>query len=151
MRTSQKCIDLIRRFEGFSSVPYLCPANVPTIGYGSTIYENGSHVTMQDPPIDEKRATAIMYARLVEFENAVNRYVQVTLGQNQFDAIVDFTYNLGAKALLNSTLLKKINTKDWVGAAPEFLRWIYADGKKLKGLVTRRLAEQNLFEQPMGM
>lgn len=86
-----------------------------------------------------------MHETLVVYENAVNRYVIVAIKQNQFDALVDFAYNAGAKNLLNSTLLKKINKMDWLGASQEFGKWVYADGKKLKGLVERRKAEKELF------
>jgi lysozyme len=109
MKASKKCYDLIKQFEGFSPKPYLCPAQVWTIGYGSTRYEDGRYVTAKDPHIDEARAISIMQETLKEYENAVNRYVKVPLNQNQFDALVSFAYNLGNKALLNSTLLKRIN------------------------------------------
>lgn len=146
MKASKNCIDLlIKPFEGFSSVPYLCPAGVWTIGYGSTRYENGKRVTQHDAPINEERAIAIMQATLVNYERDVLRYVKVSVNQNQFDALVDFAYNVGSKNLLNSTLLKKLNAMDWLGASKEFGKWIYADGKKLKGLIARREAERILF------
>lgn len=145
MKASQKCIDLIKRFEGFSAKPYKCPAGVWTIGYGSTRYSNGKQVKWDDHSITESQAIEIMHETLVVYENAVNRYVIVAIKQNQFDALVDFAYNAGAKNLLNSTLLKKINKMDWLGASQEFGKWVYADGKKLKGLVERRKAEKELF------
>jgi GH24 family phage-related lysozyme (muramidase) len=72
--------------------------------------------------------------------------VSVFVNQNEFDALVDFAYNAGAKNLLNSTLLKKLNAGDRKGAAKEFERWVYADGQILGGLVRRRMAERVLFE-----
>ena len=146
MRASANCIAIIKKFEGFSATPYKDMAGVWTIGFGSTIYENGAYVTAKDRPIDETRAAAIMSVRLIDFEHAVNRYVNVMLNQNQFDALVDFCYNLGAKSLLNSTLLVKLNRQDYAGAAIEFMKWVYANGKKQHGLIARRLAERNLFE-----
>ncbi len=145
MKASKNCIELIKKFEGFSAKPYLCPAKVPTIGYGSTRYADGRKVTMNDPQIGEKQAVEIMQETLKSYERDVIRYVKVAINQNQFDALVDFAYNVGSKNLLNSTLLKKLNSMDWLGASMEFGKWVYADGKKLKGLVARREAERVLF------
>ena len=146
MKAAENCINLIEQFEGFSDKPYLCPAGVWTIGYGSTRYENGVSVKSTDKPITKKRARELVYAMLArEFEPAVNKYVTVKLNQNQFDALVDFAYNLGSQNLRTSTLLKKLNAGDYEGAATEFNKWIYANGKKLPGLVKRRKAEQCLF------
>jgi lysozyme len=146
MKASEKCLELIRRFEGFRSKAYRCPAGVWTIGYGSTRYADGTHVNQSDPPITETQADEIMRATLGEYERAVDRYVSVFVNQNEFDALVDFAYNAGAKNLLNSTLLKKLNAGDRKGAAKEFERWVYADGQILGGLVRRRMAERVLFE-----
>ena len=146
MNVSEKCLALIREFEGFRSKPYLCPAGVPTIGYGSTRYEDGTPVTLNDEPIDQARANAIMRTTLArEYEPAVQRYVKVPLTQGQYDALVDFAYNAGAKNLLQSTLLKKLNSKNYAGASKEFEKWVYGGGKVLPGLVRRRKAEQALF------
>ena len=147
MVPSENCLAIIRRFEGFRAAPYFCPAGVPTIGYGSTRYEDGTKVTMQDAPINRGRADQIMKATLAsEYAPAVNRYVTVPLNQNQFDALVDFAYNCGAQNLRNSTLLRKLNNRDYGGAANEFTRWVYADGVILQGLVRRRTDEKILFE-----
>lgn len=145
MKASQKCIELIKRFEGFSAKPYMCPAGVPTIGYGSTRDTDGKPITMQHPAITEVQAKSLLMATLTTYENAVNRYVKVPLNQNQFDALVDFAYNAGAKNLLTSTLLKKLNAGDYTGASKEFSKWVYGGGKKLTGLVRRREAERQLF------
>jgi lysozyme len=149
MTPSSACLDLIRRFEGFRSSPYLCPAGVPTIGYGSTRYEDKAQVKLTDPAITQERANEIMLSTLqTEYAPAVERYVRVPITQNQFDALVDFAYNAGAKNLLNSTLLRKLNERDYDGAADQFDRWVHADGKVLTGLVRRRAAERILFETP---
>jgi lysozyme len=145
MKASSKCIELIKQFEGFYAKPYLCPAKVPTIGYGSTRYADGRKVTMNDTQIGEQQAIDIMKKTLESYERDVLRYVKVSINQNQFDALVDFAYNVGSKNLLNSTLLKKLNAMDWLGASKEFGKWIYADGKKLNGLIARREAERILF------
>ena len=145
MEASMNAIKLIQDSEGFRAKPYLCPAGVPTIGYGSTIYENGTHVKLSDPEITEERAIEILFDQLKKYENAVNRYVHVPINQNQFDALVDFAYNAGAGNLQRSTLLRKLNTGDYEGASHEFGRWVYGGGKKLNGLVKRREAERLLF------
>jgi len=145
MKASINAIKLIQDSEEFMSKPYLCPAGVPTIGYGSTIYENGTRVKLSDPEITEERAVEILFDQLKKYENAVNRYVHVPINQNQFDALVDFAYNAGAGNLQKSTLLRKINAGDYEGASKEFSKWVYGGGKKLNGLVKRRDAERRLF------
>ena len=152
MKASLNCIALIKRFEGFVPSPYRCPAGVPTIGFGSTRDTDGKAISMNHQPISEAQATQLMYATLKTYEDAVNRYVQVPLTQNQFDALTDFCYNAGAQNLRTSTLLKKLNVKDYNGCAEQFLFWVYGGGKRLNGLVKRRMAERSLFlsiEQPI--
>ena len=150
MIVSQKCIALIKSFEGFSAKPYLCPAGVPTIGYGSTRYVNGNPVQLDDPNITEAQAVEIMQATLAPYEDAVNRYVIVEITKAQFDALVDFAYNCGAQNLRTSTLLKKINEGDFKAAQAEFPKWCNGGGKKLPGLVRRREAERVLFNGDAG-
>lgn len=146
MKASAACIDLIKSSEGFSTYPYLCPARIPTIGYGSTHYEDGAPVRIGDAPIDQARAERIIAATLFrEYEPGVTHAVQVVLTQGQYDALVDFAYNLGVNALRTSTLLKKLNAGDRDGAAREFGKWTRCDGKVLPGLVARRKAERSLF------
>lgn len=145
MKSSNDCLALIKSCEGFSAKPYLCPAGVPTIGYGSTRYADGRKVTLNDKSITVEQADEIMRTSLVEYENAVNRYVKMPITQGQFDALVDFAYNAGAQSLRNSTLLKMLNAGDYAGAAKQFERWVYADGKVLYGLVKRRKLEADLF------
>lgn len=147
MKVSKNCIELIKKFEGFSSTPYKCPAGVWTIGYGSTRYPAGDFIASTDLPITEEQAETIMRLNLINYENDVIRYVSQKINQSQFDALVDFAYNCGSKNLLKSTLLKKVNKGDFLGASKEFGKWVYADGKKLSGLVKRREAERILFCQ----
>lgn len=149
MKLSPKGIDLIKQFEGFRPRAYLCPAGVPTIGYGSTLYANGKPVKLTDLAITEHIALDLLKATLVKYENAVFRYVQVNINQNQFDALVSFAYNLGNAALLGSTLLRKLNAGQYLQASNEFKKWVFADGKKLDGLVKRREAERALFVEPI--
>ena len=146
MEISKQGIELIAEFEGFRSKPYLCPAGVPTIGYGTTWYPNGSHVKLSDKPISREEALTILkYQVDRSYGASVDRYVQVDLTQNQYDALVSFTYNLGAGNLKSSTLLKKVNQKKFARASREFLKWDKAGGRRLKGLTRRRKAESELF------
>ena len=145
MQVSADCINLVKQCEGFRPAPYLCPAGVPTIGYGNTRYPDGRAVTLDDPPITPIQAEDLMRSALAPFEDAVNRYVQVEISQSQFDALVDFTYNMGPQSLRTSTLLKMINLGQFDLAADQFDVWVMAGGRRLPGLVTRRALEKQLF------
>jgi len=138
---------LIKKFEGFRSEPYLDAVGVPTIGIGFTHYPDGTPVELYDDAITKEEALQILDELLDKYEAAVNEFVTSEITQNQFDALVSFTYNLGIGALKSSTLLKKINANPNDEIIPyEFKRWVYADGKKLKGLVRRRTQEAKLYE-----
>jgi len=146
MRTSKKGIDLIKKYEGFSSKPYLCPAGVPTIGYGATYYPYGQKVTMNDAPISEPEAEAMLKDMLNRYEEGVERYVQKQINQNQFDALVCFAYNVGLGALKGSTLLKEVNQNPCnTDISYQFSRWNKAGGKALAGLTKRRTEEAELY------
>ena len=146
MMISNKGLELIKKYEGFRSEPYLCPASVPTIGFGSTYYPDGKKVTMQDDPITKEYAEFMLCKMLKNYEDGVNRYVQTEINQNQFDALVSFAYNLGLGALKSSTLLKKVNNNPCDETIPnEFKKWVKAGGKVLNGLVKRREEESNLY------
>lgn len=146
MKISNNGLNLIRQFEGFSSVPYLCPAGIATVGFGSTYYEDGTKVTLKDKPITEQRATELLeFIANKTFSENINKVVKVPLNQNQFDALVSFAYNIGNKNFNWSTLLKKLNQSDYEGASLEFGRWNQAGGKILNGLVLRRQKEKELF------
>ena len=145
-KTSKNGIAFIKKYEGFKSTPYLCPANVPTIGYGATYYPNGQKVKLTDPAIDEKHASLLLEAMLNPYEKAVDSYCRDDINQNQFDALVSFAYNLGNSALKSSTLLKKVNANpNDKTIRNEFLKWRFAGGKSLPGLVNRRTEESNLY------
>lgn len=150
MKISENGLNLIKQFEGLSLTPYLCPANIPTIGYGNTFYEDGTKVTLKDKPITEQRANELLeYIVNKTFSENINKVVKVPLNQNQFDALVSFAYNIGNGNFNWSTLLKKLNKLDYEGASLEFGRWNQANGKILQGLVLRRQKEKELFNKTM--
>jgi len=140
MTPSADCVELVKRFEGFRSTPYLCPAGRPTIGYGHT-----SGVTLATPEITEHEGGQMLARDLASFGHGVCSLVAVPISQGQFDALVSFAFNLGLAALQSSTLLRKLNAGELAGAADEFMRWVHANGKELPGLVRRRAAERSLF------
>lgn len=138
---------LCRRFEGLYLRPYLCPAKVPTIGYGTTRYENGLRVSLLDPPITKARAEQLLMHELSDIRPKVLRLCPVLQewGDAAEAAILDFTFNLGTGKLQASTLRKKINADDVSAAKRELARWVYGDGRVLPGLVNRRAAEAALL------
>jgi lysozyme len=135
--------ELCKHFEGFRSHPYLCPAGVPTIGYGNTYYPNGIKVTLKDPQITMQQADELLQHELeFTYLPAVFKLCPSLANQpNILNAIVDFTYNLGSGNLRSSTLRKKLNANDWSAAKTELMRWTRGGGVVLKGLVLRRQAE----------
>ena len=129
MDIDQNGIQLIEKHEGCVLHPYKDERGIATIGFGSTYYENGTHVQLTDSPITKDRAVQLMIHKLnAEFVPQVLKLVTVPLSQNQFDSLVDFAYNAGVGHLESSTLLKKINAKDYTGAADEFEKWVFAGG-----------------------
>jgi len=146
IQISNKGLDLIKKYEGFKSNAYLCPANIPTIGFGSTYYEDGTKVRLTDLSITEERATELLKALLVTYEKSVDSYCVDEINQNQFDSLCSFAYNCGLGNLKSSTLLKKvnINSNDPL-IKDEFLKWNKGGGKVLKGLTLRRNDEANLY------
>lgn len=145
MNISENGLNLIKQFEGLSLKPYADAVGVPTIGYGNTYYENGGKVRLSDPSISEERATELLRHAVSHYEKAVKASVTVPLSQNQFDALVSFTYNLGAGNLQRSTLLRLLNQGNYQAAATQFVRWNRAGGRVLRGLTRRREAERDLF------
>jgi lysozyme len=142
MEISKEGISLIKKFEGCELKAYRCAAGVPTIGYGST------HGVTMDMEISQERADMLLLEDIEKFEQAVNDLVKAPLKQNEFDALVSWTFNLGPTNLKNSTLLKVLNSShpDWNDIPAQIKRWNKAGGKVLQGLVRRREAEALLFE-----
>ena len=153
MQVSQKCIDLVKRFEGLVTRAYKCPAGVLSVGYGHT----GKDV-VPFMIITEEEAEKLLHRDLAKFASNITYSLEqdhITVNQNQFDALCSFAFNLGYSALVFSTLWKKLKQGDYEGASNEFPKWVYITkidkltGErvklKLKGLETRRKAEQELF------
>lgn len=140
-----KGYELIKKYEGCKLKAYLCPAKIPTIGYGNTMYENGSKVKIGDE-ITQQRAEELLQYIGKYFEIEIKNLLKVTLTDNQFGALLSFTYNLGLVNLRISTLLKKINANpNDPTIKDEFLKWNKAGGKVLAGLTKRRQSESELY------
>lgn len=141
-------LPVIRAAEGCRLHPYICPAGVPTIGWGSTRYLDRRPVTMRDPPIDQTMADRLLDDEARQCLRDVLRLVRVPLTAGQAAALTSFVYNLGAGRLRSSTLLRRLNAGDQAGAAEQFGRWVHGGQppERLPGLITRRAAERRLFE-----
>ena len=146
MQINEAGLDIIRAFEGFRAAPYLCPANVWTIGYGTTRYENGTRVTEDDPMVTEEEAGALLSNAAHKFGRVIDGLTPVDLTENQFSALVSFAYNVGTGNYRASTLRSKLLRREYEEAAAEFPKWRRAGGRILPGLVRRRAAERALFE-----
>ena len=147
MQVSDAGIELIKSFEGFRANAYPDPKSGGdpwTVGYGTTKFPSGRPVKKGDYVTP---AQAEMYLRedVKKFASSVDALVTVPLKQCQYDALVSFVYNLGATNLRKSTLLKKLNAKDYKGAADEFLRWVSPGSSVEAGLRRRRTAERAMF------
>ena len=140
MKCSQEGLELIKKFEGCKLKSYKCPAGVWTIGYGHT------EDIKEGDIVSPEEANKLLRADVFKFEEYVTDNVIVNLTQNQFDALVAWTFNLGVGNLRNSTMLKKLNNADYTSVPFEMKRWNKAAGKTLDGLVRRRQAESLLFE-----
>lgn len=139
-------LELIQRWEGFRASPYLCPAGIPTIGVGSTRYPDGRAVRLSDPPIS--RADAERYLLLDLHTSRLPAVVRLCPGidtAGRLGGILDFAYNLGTGALAASTLRRRINAGRWEDVPGQLMRWRFAGGRELRGLVMRRAAEAALI------
>ena len=137
---------LCRRFEGLHLAPYLCPAGVPTIGYGATFYEDGRRVSLKDAPITRERAEQLLQHQIRrQFLPAVIRLCPGADSRERAAALIDFAFNLGEGNLSASTLRRKVNAGAWDEVPPQLMRWVRAGGVVLRGLVRRREAEAQLI------
>lgn len=144
MQINQEGLDLIKEFEGCKLEAYLCPAGIPTIGYGHTRTAKIGQV------ITETKAESLLREDLKDAEKAVDRLVTAPINDNQFSALVSFVFNVGAGAFEGSTLLSLLNTNaDTAIVANQLRRWNKAGDRELPGLTRRRQAERVLFLKPV--
>ena len=134
-------LDIVKEAEGLRLSAYLCPAGIPTIGYGHT-----KGVKLGDTCTKEQ-AEKWLENDFFTAKQEVKAVVKVPLKENQLDALASFVFNLGVRKLIQSTLLKKLNAGDYSGAAAEFDKWVFAGKVKLIGLIKRRAKERKLFEE----
>lgn len=143
MKTSERGIELIKKYEGLRLTAYRCPSGVLTIGYGHT------KTVVLGMSINRTMADLLLMQDLQVFEDGVNRLVKVPLTQNQFDALVSLSFNIGLGAFGRSTMLKLLNNKDYKGAAESFMKWVNGRSPQglvpLPGLIKRRTEEKELF------
>lgn len=132
-------VTAITQFEGFESTTYLDVGGVPTIGYGST---KDVHVGDR---IDEKGARRRLISELTQdYQPSVNNCVKVPLSQNEYDAYMALVYNIGSGAFCKSTLVKQLNAGNYIEACNQILRWNRVQGKVVRGLTNRRIAEHKM-------
>ena len=145
MKLSEAGAHLMHQYEGYRNKPYLCPAHIWTIGYGHTLdVKEGDRVTQNE-------ADLLLSHDVASFATIVDQHVEVSLNENQKDALTSLCYNIGSNAFQRSTLLALLNNGDYVGAAHEFTRWCHAGGREIDGLLHRRIAEQQLFNTPVAV
>jgi lysozyme len=134
-------LNLVQESEGLAVEKYQDAAGKWTIGYGHLIKTGETF----DGPISEQRATELLEQDLQLAQSAVDELVSVSLNENQYSALVDFVYNVGKNNFSASTLLKRLNSGKYATAANEFVKWVYAGGRRIDGLARRRAAERTLF------
>ena len=138
-------LSLIKSFEQFVPHIYICPAGYPTIGYGHVVTRHERN-DFKDA-IDEAKAEELLARDARVAERAVLTLTNVSLTGGQFEALVSFTFNVGSGAFQRSTLRQKVNREEHTEVPDQFSRWIFAGGRKLKGLVIRRALETKLYIQ----
>jgi lysozyme len=143
MKFSAEGMELLKRSEGFRNRVYLDVAGYPTIGYGHRLL----HPESFSNGIDEPQAANLLSCDVRDAEQAVQRLVKAPLTQGQFDALVDFTFNLGAGKLSGSSMLKAVNAGRYDEAVEQLLRWDHAGGNEVAALKTRREAEAELWRR----
>jgi len=150
MKLNLRGIYIVANYEGFESKPYLCPAGVPTIGYGTTRYKNGKKVTLNDPEITQEAAYSILLYFMDKVADQIRKVLTVELNDNQFSALCSLVYNIGLGNFKKSSVLKLVNANPnspKIGDAIKLWNKATVNGKKqvLAGLVKRRESEANLY------
>jgi lysozyme len=147
-----QAVAINEKWEGFHKTlsdgraePYLCPARVPTIGIGTTVYPSGRKVSLTDEPISRDTARSYLRHDLNATAASIERNTMVFTHDLMFSALISFGYNCGTAAYKGSTLRYFVNRKEWGKAAREFRKWVNGGGRRLQGLVNRRADEEALF------
>lgn len=145
MKLNEEGYKLIQEFEGLQLSAYRDSVGIPTIGFGNITYEDGKKVKMGDR-ITKERADSLFKRYADIFASEVAKLIHSEINQNQFNSLVSFAYNLGLTNLKNSTLLQKVNKNPNDDSIEiEFLKWVNAGGKRLQGLVNRRVKEAKIY------
>ena len=142
---NERGIEIVKSFEGLALRPYVYAGGVNSVGYGATRSSTGGPIDLDMEPISETEAEALLLRDLDSSEGWVSRLIKTALTENQYSALVSFTFNVGAGALQRSTLRMKLNRGEFQNAADEFTKWRMAGGRILAGLVRRGAAERALF------
>ncbi len=145
-KINQAGLDLIKSFEGFKPKMYICPAGLPTIGYG-TVIDTVEEQYLKTKTLTQQEANDLLAKELGFYEKEVAKLITKTITDNQFAALVSFAFNCGVGNLRKSTLLKRVNQNpnDFVQIKAQFNLWNKANGKVLAGLTRRREAEAKLY------
>jgi lysozyme len=138
---SINALSIIKKYEGFRSKAYICPGGYKTIGYGHLLKKNEAYENISENDADE-----LLIEDIKKIEKSMIRLINVSLTQNQIDALISFCFNVGVGSFQRSTMRQKINRLEHMLVPDEFKKWIFANGKKLKGLVLRRHEESNLYQ-----
>ena len=145
MQLSDNGFNILGELEGIVLRPYKDSVGIPTIGIGSTYYEDGTKVKMTDKAITKERAIQLAKNVVKSFEQQVNKSILLPMTQNQFDAMVLLCYNIGKSGFARSSVVRHFNEGNLQKAADSFLLWNKAGGKELRGLTNRRKKERELF------
>lgn len=153
MAIPKEAVDICKKWEGYlrklpdgRAAPYLCPARVATLGWGTTFYPNGKKVTMQDTPITPEFAfECLMHEIEKKCAPTVDRVIKVSIHPLMRAACLSLAYNIGAGAFAKSTLVRRINERDWAACPAAFKMYRIGGGRVLTGLVNRRADEAALF------
>jgi lysozyme len=147
MKASKKCLEMLAHHEGIRQKPYKCPAGLWTVGVGHLIGDGKSLPDSWNRTFSLEEVYAILAKDVIRFERGVERLITIPLTQNQMDAIISFTFNLGIGCLQRSSVRQKLNRGDKEGAIESLLKYNKAGGKVLKGLDNRRKDEAALFNK----
>jgi len=145
MRASERCYANVAGYEGFVPHPYPDNHGNVTIGYGSCYYPDGRRVTMKDNVVSRETAWKMMTLTVDRMAARVSKFIQVPVTQNQFDALLSLCYNAGEERICHSTLMRKLNARNYRGAADQFLLWDHSGGAVDPVLHRRRVSERALF------